>query len=87
MQAFPAPSWSTISATARIIVGTVAAWAARPLSSYVSATAFAGSCYFAAIPGRADQSPLFRQLSADGAFGVFGGVDVDVEIAGVGNEL
>ena len=42
---------------------------------------------FAAIQGRADQSPLFRQLSADGAFGVFGGVDVDVEIAGAGNEL
>ena len=33
------------------------------------------------------QPPLFRQLSADGAFGVIGGVDVDVEIAGVGNKL
>lgn len=59
----------------------------RCLLMYLPLPLRAPATTFAAIPGRADQSPLFRQLSADGAFGVFGGVDVDVEIAGAGNEL
>ena len=43
--------------------------------------------YLCRDPGRADELPLFRELSADGTLGVIGGVNVDVEIAGAGNEF